>query len=253
MSEKWKTSISNIKSGDINIRGYNIVDMMEKLSFAESIFLLFKGSLPTSSESALLNAILVSTIDHGPTSPSALSSRVVASSGNSLNASVAAGVLAIGDWHGGAIEESAKILQEWGEKDGAAKATALNLIDWLSENEKKMPGFGHKLHESDPRTSKLFDLAEKHNCTGKHIKLCKALEIEFEAKLSKKIPININGATAAVISDLGFDWRVGKGIFIISRVPGLIAHYLEEQKREKPLRKLGPTPFEYDGPDEREI
>ena len=64
---------------------------------------------------------------------------------------------------------------------------------------------------------------------------------------------DVNGATAAVISDMGFDWRLGKAFFIISRVPGLVAHACEEMTREKPMRKLGPLPFEYDGPDEREI
>ena len=116
-----------------------------------------------------------------------------------------------------------------------------------------MPGFGHRLHNIDPRTAKLFSIAEKHGFKGKHIELCKALESALAEKLGKKLPINVDGAIAAVISDMGFDWQLGKGFFIISRVPGLIAHAYEEKNRERPMRKLGPLPFEYDGPGEREI
>ena len=113
--------------------------------------------------------------------------------------------------------------------------------------------FGHYLHKTDPRTVKLFEIAERLGYSGKHIELCKAIEEALEARIGKKLPINISGAIAAVISDMGFDWRLGKGFFTISRVPGLLAHAYEEMIRERPMRKLGPMPFEYDGPEEREI
>ena len=98
-----------------------------------------------------------------------------------------------------------------------------------------------------------FEIAERHGYTGKHITLALALQKAMAESTGKTLPININGATAAVISDMGFDWRLGKGFFIISRVPGMIAHAYEEMTREKPLRKLGPMPFEYNGPDDRTV
>jgi citrate synthase len=116
-----------------------------------------------------------------------------------------------------------------------------------------MPGLGHQLHARDPRTAKLFELAARKGLTGKHTELFQALEKALESKLGRHLPININGAVAAVISDMGLDWRLGKGIFIISRVPGLLAHAFEEMTREKPMRKLGPMPFEYDGPKDRDL
>lgn len=251
--EKWQTAITDIGPGKINVRGYRITDIMERLSYAETVYLILKGELPGKAEAALMNAILVSSVDHGASPPSVLGTRTVVSGGNPLNAALAGGVLVIGDTHGGAIEQSAKIMQEWAKKDGASDELAKHIVDWLSEKKIRMPGFGHRLHNVDPRTGKLFDIAAKHGYSGRHIELCKVLEKALSDKLGKALPINVDGAIAAVISDMGFDWRLGKGFFIISRMPGLLAHAYEEMTREKPMRKLGPMPFEYDGPAEREI
>lgn len=253
MSEaKWKTAITDIGPGKINVRGQTITDIMERLSYAEAVYLILKGVLPGKPEAALMNAILVSSIDHGASPPSVLGTRTVVSGGNPLNAAIAGGILVIGDSHGGAIEQSAKILQQWVRKltDSAdsAAAVAEEIVEWLKQSKKRMPGYGHRLHTTDPRTLKLFEIAERHGYSGKHITLYKAIEKALADKLGKKLPVNVDGAIAAVISDMGFDWRLGKGFFIISRVPGLLAHAYEEMTREKPMRKLGPLPYEYDGP-----
>ncbi|MBK7143288.1 MAG: citryl-CoA lyase [bacterium] len=250
---EWKTAITDIGPGKIRVRGYDIADIMANLSYAEVVYLILKGELPTKAEAALMNAILVSSIDHGASPPSVLGTRTVLSGGNSLNAAIAGGVLVIGDTHGGAIEQSAKILQEWAKKEGEPSVLAAQIVDWLNQTKKRMPGFGHRLHNVDPRTGKLFEIAATHGYSGRHIEICKALETALAQKTGKQLPINVDGAIAAVISDMGFDWRLGKGFFIISRTPGLLAHAYEEMTREKPMRKLGPMPFEYDGPAERKI
>jgi citryl-CoA lyase len=251
--ETWKTALTNIGPGKIRIKGYSITDIMERLSYAEAVYLILKGELPSKAEAALMNAVLVSSIDHGASPPSVLGTRTVVSGGNSLNAAIAGGVLVIGDTHGGAIEQSAKIMQEWVKKGDDIETIAADLVNWLEETKKRMPGFGHRLHNVDPRTGKLFDIARRHGFSGKHIELCQALEVLLEKKLGRKLPINVDGAIAAVISDMGFDWRLGKGFFIISRVPGLLAHAYEEMTRERPMRKLGPPPFDYDGPQDRDL
>ena len=251
--QAWKTGITEIGPGKIRVRGYDITDIMENLSYAETVFLILKGELPGKAEAALMNAILVSSVDHGATPPSVLGARTVMSGGNSLNAALAGGVLVIGDTHGGAIENAARIMQEWACKGEDMGAIAVDLVDWLKEAKIRMPGFGHRIHKVDPRTAKLFAVAEKHGYRGKHIDLCRAIEKELAIKLGRELPINVDGAIAAVISDMGFDWRLGKGFFIISRMPGLLAHAYEEMTRERPMRKLGPMPFEYDGPGERKI
>jgi len=251
--EKWKTYISEIKPGEIRIRGYDITQMMEKLSFAQAVFLLLKGDLPTPEESRMMEAILVSSIDHGVTPPSVLGTRTVVSGGNPLNAAVAGGVLTIGDWHGGAIEQCAQILQEWAQKGEDPAALARDLVKDFTSRKKRIPGFGHRLHKTDPRTVKLFDLAKKLKFSGKHMNLASAVEKELFEKTGRELPINVDGAIAAVVSDMGFDWRLGKGFFIISRVPGLVAHAYEERTLEKPMRKLGDTSYLYQGPEARRI
>lgn len=254
MTDKtWKTNITKIGPGKIQVKGYDIAEVMEKLSYAETVFLILKGELPTKAEGDLMNAILVSSIDHGATPPSVLATRTVISGGNSLNAALAGGVLTIGDSHGGAIEKSAKIMQEWAARDGDVINLASQLVDWLKAEKIRMPGFGHRIHKVDPRSAKLFEIASEHGFGGRHIDLCNAIQSALASKLGKPLPINVDGAIAAVISDMGFDWRLGKGFFIISRMPGLLAHAYEEMTREKPMRKLGPLPFDYDGPDEREL
>jgi citryl-CoA lyase len=251
--EKWKTSISKIKRGEIGVRGYNITEMMEKLTFAQAVFLILKGELPNPAQSKIMEAILVSSIDHGVTPPSVLATRTVVSGGNPINASIAGGILTIGDTHGGAIEKCAKILQEKVKKGGDSKDLAKETVNKLAKENKRMPGFGHRIHKIDPRTKKLFELTDKLKVSGKHIQLILAIQEEMTKQRGKEIPINVDGAIAAVISDMGFDFRLGKGFFIISRTPGLLAHAFEELTRQKPMRNLGSVDFEYDGKGEREI
>jgi citryl-CoA lyase len=250
---KWKTAITEIKKGEIRVRGYDIGEMMEKLSFSSAVFLILKGELPTQEESEMMRAILVSSIDHGVTPPSVLSARTVLSGGNPLNSAVAGGILTIGDVHGGAIERCARILQSWAKRPDEISAVAKELVSDFIYKRRRVPGFGHRLHETDPRTVKLFQIARDLNFSGKHMELAQAIEVELAKSLGRKLPVNVDGAIAAVISDMGFDWRLGKGFFLISRVPGLIAHAYEELTRERPMRKLGDWSYEYDGPKERKI
>jgi citryl-CoA lyase len=252
-NEKWQTAITEIGPGKIRVRGYDIVEMMQKLSFAQSVYLILRGELPDEKQARMMEAILVSSIDHGTSPPSVLGARTVMSGGNSLNAAVAGGVLVIGDSHGGAIEQSARILQEWAAKEGAIDKLAADLVAEMRAKKKRLPGFGHRLHQTDPRTVKLFEIAAGLDYSGKHTELARAIEAELEKTSGRKLPINVDGAIAAVISDMGFDWRLGKGFFIISRVPGLIAHVYEEMTTQKPMRKLGDTNCEYSGPPERHI
>ena len=161
--------------------------------------------------------------------------------------------MTIGDVHGGAIEKCARILQDWGKRPDDIFAIAKEMVSEFIYKRRRIPGFGHRLHETDPRTVKLFQIARDLNFLRRHMELAQAVEKELSNSLGKKLPINVDGAIAAVMSDMGFDWRVGKGFFIISRVAGLVAHAYEEMTREKPMRKLGNWNFEYDGPTKRDI
>lgn len=248
-----KTNITRIEPGSIRIKGYEIAELMGKKTFAEVVYLILKGELPNAAEAAMMEAILVSSVDHGVTPPSSLATRVVLSGGNPLNAAIAGGILTIGDSHGGAMEQCAKILQEWAVQGDNMEAIAQLLAIHIKSNKMRMPGYGHRLHRVDPRSVRLFELADVNNFTGKHIKLARALENRLVSDSGKKLPINVDGAIGAVMSDMGFDYRIGKGFFIISRCAGLIAHAYEELTRYKPMRKLGLTDYEYDGPPPRPV
>lgn len=245
MDKKWKTSISGIVDGEVRIHGYKITDLIEKVSFTEAIFLELKGELPTEKEKAMLDAILISTIDNGIGPPSIINARNCASSGNPMQASVAAGVLGVGEFHGGAIEECARLLQM-----GLSPESLVEKV--ISEGE-RIAGFGHKVYSEDPRATQIFVKAKELGFYGEHCELAVAVEKVLEEKKGKKIPINVDGAIAAVVSDMGFDYRLGKGFFIIGRVVGIIAHVFEEITREKPFRRISAEEIEYDGIPPRDL
>jgi citryl-CoA lyase len=201
-----------------------------------------------------MDAILVSSVDHGVTPPSALATRVVRSGGNPLNAAVAAGVLAIGDSHGGAIEQCAKLFQErLKTRDEGPEITALAtiIVEEFHEKQKRMPGYGHRIYQRDPRTLKMFQIAQDQGVADRGVQLATAIQDELERRSGgKPLPVNVDGAIAALMTDMFIDWRLGKGFFILSRTAGLVAHAYEEGVREKPMRSFGHTLPEYDGPAE---
>jgi citrate synthase len=251
----WKSSISKIEPNHIVTRGYRQEDLIGNVPFASVFFLLLKGRMPREREARMIDAILTSSVDHGTTPPTTHASRIVASAGVPLPAAVAAGILAVGDVHGGAIEDGARIMQEWAKKikgeHWTPEKAAQALLAKLKKERKYMPGFGHRIHTQDPRTKKLFALADKLRISKDCVKLTRAIENEFTK--DKPLPVNVDGAIAAVISDMDFDWRLGKAFFLIGRVAGLIAHVFEEMTREKPMRRMCDSEVEYDGPWEREM
>ena len=253
----WKTSITKIQPNKVSIRGYPVDKIMGRISFAQAIFLVLTGEMPSAEVGKLVDAIFVSSVDHGASPPSVLAARTVASTGAELNAAIASGVLAISRYHGGAIEEGMRLFGEIANKaekeEISVPEAARNVLKEMKEKGKRASGFGHRIHSRDPRTQKLFDLAEKLKIAGKHIQIARAVEKELENTVGKSLPINVDGAIAAVLCELGIAPEIGNAFFIIARVPGLVAHIHEEWTRMKPMRKIHPQDFAYDGPDEREL
>jgi citrate synthase len=254
---RWKTSISKIKPNHIVTKGYRQEDLIGNVPYASVVYLLLKGTLPREEEGRMMDAILTACIDHGVTPPSSIASRIVASGGVPLPTAVAAGILSIGDAHGGAIEKGAKFLQEGVlqmKKQGTpVEAIATVLAQESNDQKKRIPGFGHRIHTKDPRTTRLFKLAEELKIAGDHVSLSKAIESALEKSRGKKLPINVDGAIAAIISDMEFDWRLGKAFFLLGRVAGLTAHVYEEQTQEKPMREMFTIDYDYTGPEEKDF
>src|ERR671922_582647 len=161
-TEHWQSAITAIAPNKILIRGYPLDEMMGRLGFAEAVYLLLMGELPTPSIGRMLNAVLISSIDHGVTPPSTLAARTVATSGAPLKDCVAAGILAFGPHHGGDIESCMRFLDGGLTlmRSGKTMQDAAEAIvsEFVSSNQVP-PGFGHRFHSRDPRAARLFQMA----------------------------------------------------------------------------------------------
>jgi len=256
MQEKdWKTAITKIEPNKIQVRGYRIDEMMGKVSYGEMVYLILKGEMPSPEMGKMMETILVSSVDHGVTPPSTLAALTATSTGASLNAALATGILSVNRHHGGAVEDCMKLVKTGVNlsKDKKIKLNeaAKEIVNEYSTSNKRLPGMGHRIHTKDPRTKRLFTIAEELKLAGDHVKFIQAIEEEFAKLKGKSIPINVDGAIGALLCDLGFNSELANAFFIIARMPGLLAHIMEERTREKPMRRINPEEWEYDGPDER--
>src|SRR5881396_1395266 len=252
----WNTAITRVQPNKVAVRGYDIAELMGRASFGSAVYLILTGELPSPAIGRLMDAILVASIDHGATPPSALAARTVASTGATLSASVAAGIMSINRHHGGAIEDCAQQLKKitdraTGESISLEEA-ATRTLAMMREAGERMAGFGHRLHTKDPRTARLFELAREAGVNGAHMQTARAVEKAF-ADAKKSLPINVDGAIGAILADLGMNPAAFNGIFMTARTPGLIAHVIEEQTREKPMRRIDPVNHGYDGPPARRV
>lgn len=257
--ERWQSALTEITPNKILIRGYPVDELMGRLGFAEAVYLLLMGELPTPAIGKMLNAVLVSSLDHGVTPPSTLAARNVATSGAPLKDCVAAGILAFGPHHGGDIESCMRFL------DGGLtlmrggrtlqQAAETIVAECLDRNEAP-PGFGHRFHTRDPRAARLFQMALELELDGEHVRMIRATERALDARhqqLGRPLPVNVDGAIAAISADLGFAYELGNAIFLISRLPGLIAHAHEERTRQGPMRQIDPKDSDYDGSRQRRL
>jgi citrate synthase len=252
----WNTAITRIEPNRVAVRGYNIAELMGRASFGAAVYLILTGELPSPAIGRLMDAILVASIDHGATPPSALAARTVASTGASLSAAVATGIMSINRHHGGAIEDCARALKKIADRSTAESISmddaAARTLAAMKEAGERMPGFGHRYHTKDPRTARLFELAKEAGVDGIHMQAARAVEKSF-ANAKKSLPINVDGAIGAILADLGMNPATFNGIFMIARTPGLVAHVTEEQTREKPMRRIDPVNHGYDGPPGRKM
>jgi citrate synthase len=253
----WKTAVTKIKPNEVRLRGYRLDELMGKISYGQAVYLALKGELPSENVGKLIDAILVSSIDHGATPPSTLSAITVASTGAPLNSALASGILAISRYHGGAIEDCMGVLLQTDEKRKASQFSfakaAEEIVDEYREAGRRISGFGHRIHTQDPRTQKLFQLAREYDIGDAFIEIAQAIETALESRFNKSLPINVDGAIAALLCELEFSPLLANAFFIIARVPGLAAHVFEEQTRYKPMRTIHPKDHEYDGPEDRSL
>lgn len=253
--EPWRSAIATHDETNIWLRGYEIGALMERASFPAVVFLLHRGRLPSEGEAKLLNAVLIASADHNSGAPSIAAARIIASGNRqSLSAAVAGGMLAIGDEHGGA---GANCMAMIGRVAADAKARNISIeqaaIDAVADARargKRMPGFGHRKHTTDPRVAVMFRMAREVGVAADGVAVIEAVEKALASSV-KALPINVDGSLAALLYDMGFPPDAGKLLFMVGRVAGLTAEVAEEHAREKPMRVK--IPVTYDGPEPRDF
>jgi citryl-CoA lyase len=244
---KFETRISKMNTSDVTkpmheIRGKSLSSLIEKKSFSETVFFLLSGREAKIEEVALFDKMLISVIDHGMGTTSSMTSRFVASGGNSLHVAVAGGILSVGNYHGGAVEKAMSQFYQW--KNMSEEELKEELVRKVTKKE-TIYGFGHKVYKfGDPRVEVLLNESAKLKFKSKYLYLKDLVEEAFSQIKGKSIHCNIDGLLAIFLCDFGFDHVLGKGIFLIGRVPGLIAQSHEEITHEKPVRRVSEDKIE---------
>ena len=262
-SDWWKTEIIDIRPGEITVRGYEIQDLIVKVSFPEMIWLMTRGDLPTAEQGRLLEAALVASVDHGPHAPSIAIASMAATCGIGLNNAMASAINVLGDTHGGAGQDCMvlyELVRSKIDKGMDLEAAADEaLAETVAANGKIIPGFGHRFHPIDPRAAPLLGMVEaaaaKGEVGGGYVAIGREVEAGIKRRTGKPIPMNIDGATAVIFCELGFAPPMGRGLFILSRSVGILAHAWEQIKVDRRMKGPMPKgiPFTYAGPAKRKL
>lgn len=259
----WTTSIIDIHPGEIDIRGYPIQELIGAITFPQMIWLMVRGDLPTPGQARLLEAALVASVDHGPQAPSIAISRMAITCGAELNNAMASAINVLGDVHGGAGQQCMEFYQMIRARVAAGmaveEAVEAALPDYQERHGSIVGGFGHRWHPVDPRTAPLLDLVEQAasagEVSGEFIAIGRAVEAVLTRKKGKPIPMNIDGSTAVIFSELGCEPEMGRGLFILSRSVGILAHAWEQKTQGGRIKGPMPMeiPFTYTGPKRRPL
>ena len=257
----WSTSIIDIHPGEIVIRGYPIQELIGELSFPQMIWLMLRGEVPSREQAKLLEAALVAAVDHGPQAPSIAISRMAVTCGLPINGAMASAINALDDIHGGAGQQCMELYQSIAQRADAGEsekdAVEPELDRFIAERGKIVPGFGHRFHGVDPRAVKLLDLVRRAQAnevvSGRFARIGTLVEQSLKRRKGRGIPMNIDGATAVIYSELGFAAPLGRGLFVLSRSVGILAHAWEQTQQGGRIKGPMPPkiPFQYTGPPVR--
>ncbi len=263
----WSTSIIDMKPGMIRYRGYAIEELIGRVGFAEIVNLMTRGELPHPAAAKLLEAALVAAVDHGPQAPSIAAARMAITCGVGINNAMASAINMLGDVHGGAGEQCVTLYNAIAARMGGdviseerlAEAARAEMKLLVEAGIRYVPGFGHRFHPRDPRAPRLLELvdvaAAAGAVSGRFAAIGRAVEAELAAQKGQAVPMNIDGATGVIFAELGFPPPLCRGLFVLSRAVGALAHAFEEMQSGE--RNKGPIPrhltWTYTGPPARTL
>jgi citrate synthase len=225
------THIATSDASSITIRGLDLIhDIIGERSFTEMIYFLTCRKMPTPTQVKVLDACLVTLMEHGLT-PSALITRVTADSvPEQVQVAMAAGLLSVGSVFVGTMEGCAALLAE-GIHATDAEAWARAKADEYLGAKRALPGFGHPIHKpDDPRTPRLFAVAAEAGVEGRYIALLKTLSAAVDVRAGRHLTINATGAIGALLLEIGIPPAIMRAIAVISRCGGLAGHIQEEHE-----------------------
>ena len=257
-SASWGTALSETAADRISLRGYDLAELIGEVPFPSAVHLLYTGELPDPSTARLIDAVMVACIDHGAGAPSVLAARTAISGGATLQAGAAAGLLALGEFHGAAVESSMLVIGSvvdaaTGDECGL-EAAAEGVVASCRADGRRVSGFGHRQHRArDPRLDRLFAVAHEAGVTGRHLAAAEAVEAALTRSVGRPVPVNIDGAVAALLGEVGFPSDLGNALFIASRLAGILAHANEERQMMTPMRRVDPVDHAYHGPGRRAL
>jgi citrate synthase len=247
----WSTGIIEMRPGLIRYRGYPVEELIGRVSFPAMVWLMLRGELPSEAQADLLGAALVAAVDHGPQAPSIAIARMAATCGVGINNAMASAINALGDVHGGAGEQCVELYQRVAARVEAGlaldAAVAEEAARLAAVGVRHLPGFGHRFHPVDPRAPRLLELvdaaAARGTVSGRFAAIGRAVETHLAVVKGRRVPMNIDGATAVVYAELGFPPPLCRGLFVLSRSVGILAHAWEQM--EQGGRNKGPLPRDH--------
>lgn len=259
----WRTDLIEVEPGKIAMRGYPIEQLIGAVSFPEMIWLMTRGELPSQEQARLLEAVLVAGVDHGPHAPSIAIARMAITCGVGINNAMGSAVNVMGDVHGGAGEQLMELMVDIDRRIAAGEARGAVVADEVDRYRgtvtRYVPGFGHRFHPRDPREPKLFALTRKGVddgvIDGRFLAIADAIQVHLAERTGRHVTTNIDGSGAVIIAELGFEPKLARGLFVLSRSVGILAHAWEQHQQGG--RNKGPIPkdffYTYSGPALRDL
>ncbi|MDE0727948.1 MAG: hypothetical protein OSB82_15960 [Alphaproteobacteria bacterium] len=256
MSE-WQTSICQVIGNEdedkIIVRGHDLNDLIDDLSFAGMMFLMLQGRKPTPAQTRVLDALLVASMEHGIAPPSIVA-RCYASYGTSIQAAIGSGINPFGDRMGGLGEQLAKYMVEClsdiaggpAPDDEALQQRAATLVAGIMARGERVLGYGIPLHGADPRAPKVLEIARQQGIYDIYGRFADAIGNELAAaRGGRAVPMNLDGVGAVVALDLGFHWRATRMFLLTPHSVSMEAHFLEELEQDSTWRHIPSDQIEY--------